>query len=52
LKIFKMAKILFRIWGGRICGKELSLGHVFCCINLGRKYDNWSVLLVENIIRE
>ena len=47
-----MAKILFRIWVVEFVEKELRLGHVFCCINLGTKYDNWSVLLVENIIRE
>ena len=30
-----MAKILFRTSGGRIREKELGLGHVFRCINLG-----------------
>lgn len=32
-----MAKILFRTSGGRIRKKELGLGHIFRCINLGSK---------------
>ena len=32
-----MAKILFRTSGGRIPKRELGLGHIYRCLNLGHQ---------------
>jgi spore coat polysaccharide biosynthesis predicted glycosyltransferase SpsG len=44
-----MEKILFRTSGGRIRKKELGLGHVFRCINLGYQLKSHQIqFLIED----
>ena len=44
-----MAKILFRTSGGRIHKKELGLGHIFRCINLGHELKSHQIqFLIED----
>ena len=45
----KLTKILFRTSGGRIPKKELGLGHIFRCINLGNQFQNQEIqFLIED----
>lgn len=44
-----MAKILFRTSGGRIAKRQLGLGHIYRCLNLGRQLKSHQVqFLIED----